>query len=75
VRYWTNKFEPAIAANIAPNRFHQNRTVSWQMSIPRSNRRPSTFRSGSGSRTYISTTGRMTLGGKLTRLKECLALP
>jgi hypothetical protein len=24
------------AANIGPNRFHQNRTVSWLMSIPRS---------------------------------------
>jgi hypothetical protein len=22
------------AANIGPNRFHQNRTVSWQISIP-----------------------------------------
>ena len=27
------------AANIGPNRFHQNRTVSWQMSIPRSAKR------------------------------------
>ena len=24
-------------ANIGPKRFHQNRTVSWQMSMPRSN--------------------------------------
>ena len=27
------------AANIRPHRFHQNRTVSWQISIPRSNSR------------------------------------
>ena len=27
------------AANIGPNRFHQNRTVSWLMSIPRSAKR------------------------------------
>jgi hypothetical protein len=27
------------AANIGPNRFHQNRTVSWLMSIPRSARK------------------------------------
>jgi hypothetical protein len=32
------------AANIGPNRFHQNRTVSWQISIPRSNSRSSTWR-------------------------------
>ena len=44
------------AANIGPNRFHHNRTVSWQMSIPRSNSRSSTFRSDSGKRTYIITT-------------------
>jgi hypothetical protein len=31
------------AANIGPNRFHQNRTVSWLMSIPRSARRSSTL--------------------------------
>src|SRR3984957_15133869 len=33
------------AANIGPNRFHQNRTVSWLMSIPRSANRSSTLRS------------------------------
>jgi hypothetical protein len=33
------------AANIGPKRFHQRRTVSWQMSMPRSARRSSTFRS------------------------------
>src|SRR5208337_4886981 len=47
------------AANIGPNRFHQNRTVSWLMSIPRSARRSST-RSDSGYLTYIITTRRMT---------------
>ena len=37
------------AANIGPNRFHQNRTVPrWLMSIPRSARRSSTLRSDSG---------------------------
>ena len=45
-----------------PNRFHQNRTVSWLMSIPRSVKRSSTLRSDSGYRTYIITTRRMTSG-------------
>ena len=43
------------AANIGPNRLHQNRTVSWLMSIPRSAKRSSTLRSDSGYFTYIST--------------------
>src|SRR5271165_5875387 len=50
------------AANIGPNRFHQNRTVSWLMSIPRSASRSSTLRSDSGYLTYIITTRRMTSG-------------
>ena len=50
------------AANIGPNRFHQNRTVSWLMSIPRSASRSSTLRSESGYLTYIITTKRMTSG-------------
>ena len=50
------------AANIGPNRFHQNRTVSWQMLIPRSAKRSSTLRSDSGYLTYITTTRRMTSG-------------
>jgi hypothetical protein len=50
------------AANIGPNRFHQNRIVSWLMSIPRSANRSSTFRSDSGYFTYIITTRRMTSG-------------
>ena len=40
----------------------QSRTVSWQMSIPRSNSRSSTFRSDSGNRMYSITTSRMTSG-------------
>ena len=50
------------AANIGPNRLHQNRTVSWLMSIPRSAKRSSTLRSDSGYLTYIITTRRMTSG-------------
>src|SRR6185437_5509689 len=53
------------AANIGPNRFHQNRTVSWLMSIPRSAKRSSTLRSDSWYRTYIITTRRMTSGEPL----------
>ena len=50
---------------IGPNLFHHSLTVSWQMSIPRSNSRSSTFRSDSGKRTYISTTSRITSGDEL----------
>ena len=39
-----------------------NRIVSWLMSIPRSAKRSSTFRSDSGYRTYIITTRRITSG-------------
>ena len=49
-------------ANIGPNRFHHIRTVSWQMSMPRSNSRSSTFLRLSGYFTYIITTKRITLG-------------
>ena len=42
------------------NRFHQNRTVSRLMSIPRSAQRSSTLRSDSGYLTYIIMTRRMT---------------
>jgi hypothetical protein len=41
-------------------RFHQNRTVSWQISIPSSNRRSSTCLSDSGKRIYIITARRIT---------------
>jgi hypothetical protein len=54
------RFFRISAANIGSNRFHQNRTVSWLMSIPRSASRSSTLRSDSGYRTYIITTKRMT---------------
>jgi hypothetical protein len=52
-------------ANIGPKRFHHMRTVSWQISMPRSNSRSSTFRSDSGKRTYITTTRRITSGDEL----------
>jgi hypothetical protein len=54
-------------ANIGPNLFHHILTVSWQMSIPRSNSRSSTLRRLSGKRTYISTTSRITSGDELKR--------
>jgi hypothetical protein len=53
------------AANIGPNRFHQWRTVSWQISMPRSCSRSSTFRSDSGYFTYIITVSRITSGDEL----------
>ena len=59
------------AANIGPNRFHQNRTVSWLMSIPRSARRSSTLRSDSGYFTYIITTRRITSGELLKYRNGC----
>jgi hypothetical protein len=45
-----------------PNRLHQNRTVSWQISMPRSNRRSSTGRSDREYRTYIITVRRIISG-------------
>ena len=60
------------AANIGPNRFHQNRTVSWLMSIPRSAKRSSTLRSDSEYLTYIITTKRMT-SGELLKIPEWVA--
>ena len=45
-----------------PQRFDQNRTVSWHTSMPRSNSRSATLRRHKGKRTYISTTRRMTAG-------------
>ena len=39
-------------ANSGPNRCHQDRTVSWLMSMPRSCSKSSTFRSDNGSRMY-----------------------
>jgi len=48
-----------------PNRFHQNRTVTWHRSKPRSNKRSSTFRSDGGTCSYMSTTSRITSGDEL----------
>ena len=39
-----------LTANIGPNLFHQRRSASWQISIPRSCGRSSTFRSDNGNR-------------------------
>jgi hypothetical protein len=49
-------------SNTGPNRRHQNRTISWLISMPRSCRRSSTFRSESGNRTYSITAKRMNSG-------------
>ena len=53
------------AASIGPNLFHQKRTVSWLISMPRSCRRSSTFRSDAGKRIYIITVRRMISGDVL----------
>jgi hypothetical protein len=53
------------AANSGPNLFHHSRTVSWQMSMPRSASRSSTLRNDRGNRTYIITTRRITSGEEL----------
>ena len=45
------RFLRISAANIGPNLCHQNRTVSWLTSIPRSCSRSYTFLSYSGKRT------------------------
>jgi hypothetical protein len=39
---------PISAAKMGPNLFHQNRTVSRLMAIPRSDNRSSSLRSDSG---------------------------
>ena len=50
------------------------RTVSWQMSMPRSASRSSTFRSDSGYFTYNNTARRMISGELLKYLKGLLIL-
>src|SRR5271166_3572540 len=65
------RFFRISAGNIGPNRFHQNRTVSWLMSIPRSARRSSTLRNDSGYFTYIITTRRITSGELLKYRNGC----
>ena len=62
---WSTRFRRISAANIGPKRFHRNRTVSWQMSIPRSASRSSTFLSDTGYLTYTITTSRITSGDEL----------
>lgn len=47
------------AANVGPNRCHQQRTALWLTSIPRSCSKSSTLRSDSGKRMYIMTARRM----------------
>lgn len=49
-------------ANNGLNLFHHSLTVSWQISIPRSNSRSSTFRNDSGKRMYVSISSRITSG-------------
>jgi hypothetical protein len=61
-RICCTRFRRISAANIGPNLFHQYRTVSWLMSMPRSCSRSSTLRSESGNRTYIMTARRMISG-------------
>jgi hypothetical protein len=58
---WT-RLRRISEANIGPNRFHHSRTVSWQMSMPRSNSRSSTFLRERGYRTFIMTTSRSNSG-------------
>ena len=58
---WIRRFRIS-AAKIGPDRCHQKRTVSWQISMPRSCSRSSTFRSDGGKRMYIITARRMISG-------------
>lgn len=53
------------AGRSGPILFHQCRTASWQVSIPRSASRSYAFRKLSGNRTYIITTSRMISGEEL----------
>ena len=56
---------------MGPNLFHQNRTVSWLMSIPRSDKRSSTLRSDSGYFTY-NITARRIISGELLKYRKGL---
>ena len=67
------RFRRISAANIGPNLFHQNRTVSWLISIPRSCKRSSTLRSDSGKRTYNITARRM-ISGDVLKYRNGLSL-
>ena len=69
------RFLRISAANIGPNLFHQTRTVSWLISMPRSCRRSSTLWSESGNRTYSITAKRMISGLVLKYLNgECFVI-
>ncbi len=59
------RFRRISAANIWPNLFHQNRTVSWLISMPRSCSRSSALRRDSGYRMYNITASRMISGDVL----------
>src|ERR1019366_6416635 len=63
------RFFRISAAKMGPNLFHQNRTVSWLMSIPRSDSRSSTLRSDSGYFTYIITARRI-ISGELLKYRK-----
>jgi len=54
VRGRVYSFYPNFFGEDEPNRFHQYRMVSWQMSMPRSCNRSSTLRSDSGNLTSSS---------------------
>lgn len=71
-RIQSTRFLRISAANNGPNRFHQSLTVSWQMSMPRSNSRSSTLRSDRGYLTSIMTTRRIT-SGELSKYRNGLS--
>ncbi len=67
------RFFRISAAKMGPNPFHQNRTVSWLMSIPRSHSRSSTLRGDSGCFTYIITARRI-ISGELLKYRQRLLM-
>jgi len=66
----THRADTLAAANSGPSRSNQKRIVSWQMSMPRSNKTSSTFRNERWKCTYIRPTSRITSGDELNRLNE-----
>lgn len=62
-----NALPTNVAANTGPDLFHANRTVAWQMSLPCSNNRFSSFRGGNAHRAYLIATSRITSGDELKR--------
>ena len=74
-RIQLTRFLRISAANIGPNLFHQNRTVSWLISTPRSCKKSSTLWSESGKQTYSITARRMISGLVLKCLNgECFVI-